>query len=753
MSTTSHKKHKLTILWLSVSPQIRSGYGQVTKNIVFRLAKEGWPIIIVAYYGLHDGGMLKLGGVPVLPIYNGERNYGEKSVPFYCKEFAIDLPILFSDFWRFDWFAKLENSCFYGPLDHCYDKNTEVLTEKGWKKFAEVSLDTTVMTFNRKKNLLEWQYPRKKIVMNYSGFLYHFKNQVIDLKVSPNHRLFFGRRNSKEEYIFREGLAKEFWNADRIRFKQTARWEGESPEYFYLQNRKLKIIDFLRFMGFYLSEGYIDHNPLNANYTVSLTQKDEKILNLFEQILKRVSPNKVGKLKTKVYVRDKVLWKYLKQFGYSSQKFIPKFIKELSPRLLRIFLQAYEVGDGEHYSDSRRVIYTSSIKMRDDLQEIILKAGYGSIYHLHSKKGNETIIGGRKITSQFPLWRISILSSKGKEPILNKHRLDCRKVYYSGKIYSLEVPNSFLFVRRNGFPVISGNSQYGLQHIKTLRSFNDFITISKWAQKEAKKYGRICKMFPHGVDARTFRPMNKFYCREHFGFNENKFIIGIVAANNDPEPRKGWDKMFLGFKIFLENFPELKKKAYLFAYTKPVTKRGFDLPGLAQSIQIDKNVFFPGRMTHLVGLPEEEMAMLFNSFDILLNTSRREGFGLPILEAQACGVPVIATNFSSMPELVKGHGWLVRPKDWVYTPLNGKTAVPDQEDIAKKIEEAYFNLELREKYGKLSRKFALKFDWDLIIKNNWIPYLEEKERELSGEGEEGKELNIQFPKTWILEKE
>ncbi len=404
------KKHKLGILWLSVSPHIRSGYGNVTKNIVFRLHERGWPVVIVAYYGLHDGGMLKLGGVPVLPIANKERDYGRTSVPYYKKIFSLDLPILFSDFWRFNWFAKLENSTFYGPIDH---------------------------------------------------------------------------------------------------------------------------------------------------------------------------------------------------------------------------------------------------------------------------------------------------------------------------------------------------SEYGLQHRKTLKEFKEFIAISDFGRREAKKYGRLTSVIPHGVNTKVFKPLDKNICREHFNFRNDKFIIGIVAANNDPEPRKGWDKMFLGFKIFLEKHPELRKKVFLFAYTRPTQLEGFDLPGLAQSIGIDKDVFFPDLMTDLVGLPDEEMAMLYNCFDILMNCARREGFGLPILEAQSCGVPVIATDFSSMPELVKGHGWLVKGKDIMYTPLNGKCVVPDQEDIAKKIEEAYFNSELRRKYGKLSRNFALKYDWDKLIREQWEPFLRKKEIELITKGEEPKTLDIRLPKDWM----
>ena len=260
-------------------------------------------------------------------------------------------------------------------------------------------------------------------------------------------------------------------------------------------------------------------------------------------------------------------------------------------------------------------------------------------------------------------------------------------------------------------------------------------------------------MIPHGVDTQVFRPLNKSVCRAHFGWRDDKFIIGAVAANNDPEPRKGWDKMFQGLKVFYDNFPEMKDKVFMFAYTKPQDLSGFDLPGLAQSIGVDKHIFFSDRMSELVGLPEDEMAMMYSAFDVLINCARREGFGLPILESQSCGTPVIGTDYSSMPELIKGHGWLVKSKDWMYTPLNGKCAVPDEDDIAKKIEEAVFNEKLRMEYGKLSRRFAMRYDYDKLIRDLWEPFLEEKEAELTEKGEDAKTLDVRLPKDWMKKGE
>ena len=217
---SKREEPKIRIIWHSVSPQIASGYGNVTRNVCFRLKALGYHIIISAYYGLHDGGMLRLGGIPVLPVKNSDKHCKE-SLRYYVKKFGSDLPILHSDFWMFPWFAKLNNSCFYGPLDH---------------------------------------------------------------------------------------------------------------------------------------------------------------------------------------------------------------------------------------------------------------------------------------------------------------------------------------------------TQYGKAHRKTLGAFSDVLACSKFGQLECKKYGIDARLIPHGVNTQIFKPLNKKECRESFSFSKNKFIIGIVAANSDPEPRKGWDKMFLGIKIFLDTFPELRKK-------------------------------------------------------------------------------------------------------------------------------------------------------------------------------------------------
>ena len=98
-------------------------------------------------------------------------------------------------------------------------------------------------------------------------------------------------------------------------------------------------------------------------------------------------------------------------------------------------------------------------------------------------------------------------------------------------------------------------------------------------------------------------------------------------------------------------------------------------------------------------------------------------------EAMSCGIPVIAHDFSAMREAIveengTRHGWLAKTAVYVDTPIGATSAIPDVYSIEKCIEKAYFKEKTRLRYARNARKFALKFDWDRIINEMWVPYLD-----------------------------
>ena len=114
---------------------------------------------------------------------------------------------------------------------------------------------------------------------------------------------------------------------------------------------------------------------------------------------------------------------------------------------------------------------------------------------------------------------------------------------------------------------------------------------------------------------------------------------------------------------------------------------------------------------------------VYNSLDVLLNPSMGEGFGVPIVEAQACGVPVITANHSAMTELTHA-GWMVQGDRWWDEIQCGFAIMPSIGSIVDCLEQAYKNrdnTELREG----ARRFALTYDADRVMEKYWTPVLEQ----------------------------
>jgi len=111
-----------------------------------------------------------------------------------------------------------------------------------------------------------------------------------------------------------------------------------------------------------------------------------------------------------------------------------------------------------------------------------------------------------------------------------------------------------------------------------------------------------------------------------------------------------------------------------------------------------------------------------------LNTTGGEGFGMPLIEAQACSVPVVTTEYAAAPELV-GAGLTVKPSDYVCINTPGtRYAIPSADGIAEALTKIY-NAD-PEKLARRARSFALRYDWTRIVSQYWQPFLEECEVEL-----------------------
>jgi hypothetical protein len=199
-----------------------------------------------------------------------------------------------------------------------------------------------------------------------------------------------------------------------------------------------------------------------------------------------------------------------------------------------------------------------------------------------------------------------------------------------------------------------------------------------------------------------------------------KFVVTIPNANKGVLPsRKAWGENLLAFAMFARNKPD----ALLYLHTDATgSGAGIDLVALIRACGIrDDQVIFVDQYEHRMGVPDDVMAAIYTRSDVLLSATAGEGFGLPVLEAQACGTPVIVSNFSAQPELV-GDGWIVDVQpQWNPTQL-AWFATPLVHSIVLALEEAY-----ERPRGQVSDdavEFAKDYRADKVFQEAWVPLLD-----------------------------
>lgn len=254
-------------------------------------------------------------------------------------------------------------------------------------------------------------------------------------------------------------------------------------------------------------------------------------------------------------------------------------------------------------------------------------------------------------------------------------------------------------------------------------SGNRMIAISRHGEQALLERGFDPLYVPHGVDTNIFRPLPEFRAetRERAGFSK-KIIIGINAANQDPV-RKGFGEQFAAFRLFHDKYPESR----LLVHTRRQSRSGSDLDRLVRLLQLEDCIEFGDQYLTVTGLTSAEtLNQWYNVLDVFSNCSYGEGFGIPVMEAQAAGTPVTVTDCSSLSEIC-GAGWKVDGDFYWNAGHAAWWTKPFIRAIADAWEQA---LKLIQDGGMgdmraQAREFALQYDADLITSQFWKPVLEE----------------------------
>jgi glycosyltransferase involved in cell wall biosynthesis len=221
---------------------------------------------------------------------------------------------------------------------------------------------------------------------------------------------------------------------------------------------------------------------------------------------------------------------------------------------------------------------------------------------------------------------------------------------------------------------------------------------------------------PHAIDTKVWSP-NGPTCRDVLRVPEDAHLTVITAMNKGK--RKSFPEMLKAWALFAQQH----KDAYLYLHTD----RWGHLDGI-NLIPVLKAVGAPEDRIRWVnssqmraGIPAETLASIMRSANVLLLASRGEGFGIPVIEAQACGTPVIVTDWTAQPELVKDHGYIAEGQlDWDEMQESW-WKIPSVESILEGLTLNYIATQAGEIDRAALAAKMFEYDADYVYTTKWQP--------------------------------
>jgi glycosyltransferase involved in cell wall biosynthesis len=207
--------------------------------------------------------------------------------------------------------------------------------------------------------------------------------------------------------------------------------------------------------------------------------------------------------------------------------------------------------------------------------------------------------------------------------------------------------------------------------------------------------------------------------RDFIDISNDRFIVGMNAANKGVMPnRKAFGENILAFSMFAAKHDD----AILYLHTDQLgSLGGIRLVDLLTAVGLKEHQYkFVDPYVYRTGIEQQTLATIYTAMDVLLATSYGEGFGIPTIEAQACGTPVIVSEFAASTELV-GDGWLVDGQPLWDAPQTAWFHMPSVPKIVEALEAAYNRGQER---SEKAIEFAKAYNADVVFDKYWKPTLE-----------------------------
>lgn len=224
--------------------------------------------------------------------------------------------------------------------------------------------------------------------------------------------------------------------------------------------------------------------------------------------------------------------------------------------------------------------------------------------------------------------------------------INCAKVITLHDIIPLKMPETVSDRYLNIFNNILPNLIPKCEGIITVSQYSKDDIANEFNFPKEKIY------VTHLAAENIYKPLDKSMCKnilkKKYSISDN-FILYVGGFS----PRKNIMGIIEAFSLL----PARKRAKLKLVITG---KKGFSYPkykNRSETLNVSEDVIFTDF------IPLEDMPIFYNSAEVLVYPSFYEGFGLPPLEAMACGTPVIASNVTSLPEVCNDSALLVDPNN------------------------------------------------------------------------------------------
>lgn len=234
-----------------------------------------------------------------------------------------------------------------------------------------------------------------------------------------------------------------------------------------------------------------------------------------------------------------------------------------------------------------------------------------------------------------------------------------------------------------------------------LNTLDRVIFWTHFGQSEATMGGftKPSVVIPLGVDTTVFSPGPKRDARIAAGYPTaalDGFVVGNVNRN---QPRKRFDLLIKYFCTWITS--RKIDDAYLFLHVGPTGENGYDCTQLMRYYGVKKRLLL-SLPEVWKGIPQNELADIYRSFDVQATTTQGEGWGLTTMEGMACGIPQIVPDWAALGEWTEEAAWKITCPTTIattglYNPIGG---VPDQFSFMDALDRMYSGGDYRRLYAE-----------------------------------------------------